>query len=100
MSQSDPALVLNLFDREAIRDLIQETAALLDNENFDGWLELFAVQSVYEITAYSPEIKDSMSWWNSSLLQRRDWSTGLGDWYDGGLMTQAATAITPQALPD
>ena len=66
MAQSDPALVLNLLDREAIRDLIQETAGLLDNENFDGWLELFAAQSEYEITAYSSEIKVSMSWWKST----------------------------------
>ena len=66
MPQTDPAIVLELLDREAVRDLIQETAVRLDNEDFDGWLELFGAKSEYELTAYSSEIKASMSWWKST----------------------------------
>ncbi len=66
MAQSDPAVVFELLEKEEIRALIQETAERLDRENFDGWLELFAAKSEYELTAYSSEIKASMSWWKST----------------------------------
>ena len=66
MAQGDPAALAELLDKEAIRALIQETAACLDSEDLDGWLDLFAARSEYELTAYGPEIKASMSWWKSS----------------------------------
>ncbi len=66
MAAADPAALTELLDKEAIRGLIQETAVLLDREDLDGWLDLFAAGSEYELTAYSPEIKASMSWWKST----------------------------------
>ena len=63
---ADTATLAELLDTEAVRALIQETAVLLDREDFDGWLGLFAAGSEYELTAYSPEIKASMSWWKST----------------------------------
>ncbi len=63
---TDPAALAELLDAEAVRALIQETAVLLDREDLDGWLGLFAADSEYELTAYSPEIKASMSWWKSA----------------------------------
>ena len=52
-------------DREAIRELVQRTALLLDEEKFDQWLELFDGAGTYELNAYSPEIRRWMSWWQS-----------------------------------
>lgn len=53
------------LEKQAIADLVQSTARLLDNEDFDGWLALFDDNFEYEITAYSPEIRRQMSWWKS-----------------------------------
>lgn len=44
---------------------IQATGALLDGEDFAGWLALFDEQSEYEITAHSSEIQQEMLWWKS-----------------------------------
>jgi 3-phenylpropionate/cinnamic acid dioxygenase small subunit len=52
-------------DEQAVRDLVARTAARLDREDFIGWLELFDVGAEYELCAYSPEIRRSMSWWKS-----------------------------------
>jgi len=54
-----------LVAREEIRGVIQRTAALLDAEDLDGWLALFAPDSEYEIAAYGPEIRADMAWWKS-----------------------------------
>ncbi len=62
----DPAALAELLDTEAIRALIGETAALLDREELDGWLALFAAGSEYELGAYGPEIKAPMTWWKST----------------------------------
>ncbi len=66
MAQATPAALAELLDRQAIRALIEETAALLDREDLAGRLDLFAAESAYEITAYGPEIKASMVWWKST----------------------------------
>ena len=52
-------------DQEAIFQVVRTTAALLDAEDLDGWLALFAPESLYEIKAYGPEIRADMSWWHS-----------------------------------
>jgi 3-phenylpropionate/cinnamic acid dioxygenase small subunit len=54
-----------LIDREAIRDLVQTTAIRLDEENFDDWLAAFDAEGTYELTAFSPEIRRWMTWWQS-----------------------------------
>ncbi len=56
----------DLLAKEAIRALIQDTASRLDREELDSWLDLFAAGAEYELTAYGPEIKTSMSWWKST----------------------------------
>jgi 3-phenylpropionate/cinnamic acid dioxygenase small subunit len=52
----------DVSDIEAVRALIQRTAMLLDDEQFDAWVELFDAQGVYELTAYSTEIRKWMTW--------------------------------------
>ncbi len=52
-------------DEQAIRDLVARTAVRLDREDFAGWLELFEAGAEYELCAYSPEIRRTMSWWKS-----------------------------------
>jgi 3-phenylpropionate/cinnamic acid dioxygenase small subunit len=54
-----------MSDRLAILDLVHKTASLLDEEDLDGWLKLFDGESVYELCAYSTEIRRWMSWWKS-----------------------------------
>lgn len=53
-------------DEQAVRDLVSLTAARLDRQDLDGWLELFDEDAEYEITAFSPEIRHTMTWWKSS----------------------------------
>jgi len=55
--------MLAFADRQAICELLQSTAALLDEEKFDEWLALFDEHALYDLCAYSPEIRRSMSWW-------------------------------------
>jgi len=61
---AEPELA-DLIAKEAIRTLIQETAVLLDREAFDGWIDLFAEDSEYELVTYGPEIKSRMTWWKA-----------------------------------
>jgi len=53
----------HLEDREAIRELLQHNAILLDAERFDEWTGLFDSVGTYELTAYSTEIRRWMTWW-------------------------------------
>ena len=66
MSGTADDRLAGLLDREAVRDVIARSAALLDTEDLAGWLALFAADSVYEMTADSPEIKSAMIWWKST----------------------------------
>lgn len=57
---------LNLHDeRPALEQLVQMSGSLLDRQDFRGWLDLFDEQSIYEVNAYSTEIRKHMSWWKS-----------------------------------
>ena len=58
--------IATLLTRQAIQDLVQNTAALLDQENLDEWLALFAEESEYKLTAYSSELRKPMTWWKST----------------------------------
>jgi 3-phenylpropionate/cinnamic acid dioxygenase small subunit len=63
---------MSLEDREAIRDLIQRTALMLDGEDFGAWLELFEPDGAYELRAYSPELRRWTIWWQAdrAVLQQ------------------------------
>jgi 3-phenylpropionate/cinnamic acid dioxygenase small subunit len=65
MQQLDDRLA-ELVDREAIRELIGATAAILDAEDLARWIELFAPEAEYELSAYSPAIRAPMSWWKTA----------------------------------
>ncbi|WP_027583284.1 nuclear transport factor 2 family protein [Bradyrhizobium sp. Ai1a-2] len=49
-------------DLEAIRTVVQRTAALLDTEQFSEWISLFDAEGSYELAAYSTEIRRWMTW--------------------------------------
>lgn len=49
-------------DFTAVCDLVQRTATLLDEEQFEDWLALFDSQGAYELSAYSIEIRRWMTW--------------------------------------
>jgi 3-phenylpropionate/cinnamic acid dioxygenase small subunit len=49
-------------DLEAIRSVVQRTAALLDTEQFGEWISLFDAEGSYELAAYSTEIRRWMTW--------------------------------------
>lgn len=59
MSKSDIA------DRFLVQELVTRAAVLLDEEKLGAWLELFDQDSMYELSAYSPEIRKWMTWWKS-----------------------------------
>ncbi len=52
-------------DVASVRDVVQRTATLLDEEKFGDWVNLFAADGVYEINAYSTEIRRWMTWQRS-----------------------------------
>ena len=52
-------------DHDAVRELVQRTAMLLDAEDFDAWTKLFDDSGIYELTAYSNEIRRWMIWQSS-----------------------------------
>jgi 3-phenylpropionate/cinnamic acid dioxygenase small subunit len=55
----------DLADRDAIGQLVQNTALLLDDEKLEDWTALFEAEGAYELTAYSPEIRRWMTWWQA-----------------------------------
>jgi 3-phenylpropionate/cinnamic acid dioxygenase small subunit len=61
--------VADAATEEAVRNLIGETALRLDREDLAGWLQLFAENSSYEMTSYSPEIRAQMVWWRSGRAE-------------------------------
>jgi 3-phenylpropionate/cinnamic acid dioxygenase small subunit len=68
---------VSLEDREAIRDLLQAAAALLDDESaWPRWVDLFVEEATYEVTAESPEIRSTMLWF--SMESRK----ALAAWMD------------------
>ena len=64
-----------LREREAIRDLIQASGALLDQERFGEWIALFTDDAVYELLSDSPELGQPSPWLDldrASLAQYLD----------------------------
>tara|TARA_B100000586_G_C19819635_1_gene305759 strand:- start:20 stop:508 length:489 start_codon:yes stop_codon:yes gene_type:complete len=55
-----------LLEKEAVRDVIFATAHVLDEDDMTGWLNQFAEDGVYEVTAFGLEIKSDMVWWRSN----------------------------------
>lgn len=45
-----------------IRELVAKLCSCLDQNDYDGYLELCATDFSYRITAYSPEIRKDMLW--------------------------------------
>ena len=70
---------MHLTDIEAIRDLVQRTAVLLDAEQLDAWVALFDTQGVYELTAYSTEIRRWMTWQLSDRDALATMLAGVGE---------------------
>ncbi len=58
--------ITELLEKDAVRDAIQRSAQLLDDEALEGWLELFAEDGTYEVSAYGTELRSEMIWWRSS----------------------------------
>lgn len=58
-----------LLDKDAVRDSILTTAQALDENDMTVWLDQFAEDGVYEVTAFGLEIKSNMVWWRSSRTE-------------------------------
>lgn len=58
-------MTANLTEIEAVREVILRTAVLLDDEDFEGWLKLFETDGIYELSAFSTEIRRWMTWQHS-----------------------------------
>lgn len=62
-----------LFEREAIRELIARVGRLLDTKDFAAVIASFAEPGSYVLRAYSPEIGKEMIWMSvkrAELLRR------------------------------
>ena len=53
--------------REAIRETIYRACLFLDDGRFSDWLDLCAPEFRYRITAYSPEIRKDMTWYEQDI---------------------------------
>lgn len=53
--------------REAVRQTIYRACLLLDDGRFSDWLALCAPDFCYKITAYSPEIRKDMTWYEQDI---------------------------------
>jgi methanesulfonate monooxygenase small subunit len=51
----------------AVTDVIYRASLLLDDQKFMEWLGLCAPEFSYRITAYSPEIRRQMTWYEQDL---------------------------------
>lgn len=58
-------LQATVVDRQLIQELVNRTAALLDDEKLEDWLALFDEGSTYELRAFSREIRKWMTWWKA-----------------------------------
>jgi methanesulfonate monooxygenase small subunit len=52
------------IDDRAVRQLVGQSCAFLDTEDFASFLSLCAPEFQYQVTVYSPEIKKRMVWMN------------------------------------
>ena len=50
------------MDRTTIQDMVYQTCLLLDDKNFDAFLDLCDEGFRYSITTHSPEIRKDMIW--------------------------------------
>ena len=50
------------MDRTAIQDVVYQTCLLLDDKNFNAFLDLCDENFRYSITTHSPEIRKDMIW--------------------------------------
>ncbi len=48
---------------ESVRTVVLRSGLLLDGDDLTGWLSLFDQDGVYELRAYSTEIRQWMTWW-------------------------------------
>lgn len=51
--------------------LVARSCALLDAEDYVGWLALFADDARYEVHAYSPEIRQTQVWMQADMPELR-----------------------------
>lgn len=65
--------------KEKIFNFVRLTAARLDEEALDLWLQMFAPISSYQIATSSPEIGTDMSWWNSNQDELKKIITEVSD---------------------
>jgi 3-phenylpropionate/cinnamic acid dioxygenase small subunit len=53
---------LELANWVPVERLLAQSGDLLDQERFDAWLELFTADARYEVTTWSPELKQDQIW--------------------------------------
>ena len=61
---------------EAVRSVVLRTGLLLDGHDLTGWLALFESDGVYELRAYSTEIRQWMTWWLATRVAMSTKSSG------------------------
>lgn len=54
---------------DKVKDTVYRSCLLLDDENWDGWLDLCDQSFQYKITSYSPEIKKDMIYHSGNLQE-------------------------------
>jgi 3-phenylpropionate/cinnamic acid dioxygenase small subunit len=58
-------MTMPMQEQLEVQRLIQQTAKLLDAEDLTAWLNLFDASGEYEVTAYSPELRRTLTWWKA-----------------------------------
>lgn len=59
-------------DRAAIEELIYSSCMALDENDYKSYMEMCAPQFTYRLTAFSPEVKQDMTWLDHDRAELED----------------------------
>ncbi|MEJ2347476.1 MAG: hypothetical protein P8090_19205 [Gammaproteobacteria bacterium] len=59
-------------NRAEIEELIYESCMTLDQADYGAYMDLYAPEFNYRLTAYSPEVKEEMTWLNHDRDEMAD----------------------------
>ena len=66
-------------DRETLRSAVIESAALLNEERFVEWADLFTADGRYSIEVSISEFPHQQTWWDSDTVELRSMMKGIAN---------------------
>ena len=72
MTHDNGGAMTKTASNEAIREFVAHTCLLLDDEDFDGFLQQCLPDFTYQIVAHSPELPQPMVWLDHDCIGLRE----------------------------